>query len=125
VAAVSTGWVLVVHNRDLATPVRLGGQATALALGVGCLLWLHGPQQAATGTHRHRPAQRRTARRLGPVTPKPRGTSMTTTAPRSRARLRGPPRPHDSPQQRRHLRRRVARGPGSGPGSAPAGRGSG
>ena len=47
---VSTGWVLVVHNARLATPVRLGGQAAALALGNGCLLWLHAPRAAAALT---------------------------------------------------------------------------
>ena len=48
--AVSTGWVLVVHNPSLATPVRVSAQAAALALGIGCLLWLRAPEAAAALT---------------------------------------------------------------------------
>jgi hypothetical protein len=48
--AVSTGWVLVVHNPSLATPVRVSAQAAALTLGIGCLLWLHAPRAAVALT---------------------------------------------------------------------------
>jgi hypothetical protein len=50
VLAVATAWVLVVHDDGLAAPVRVGAQAAALALGVGCLLWLDAPVLAAAVT---------------------------------------------------------------------------
>jgi hypothetical protein len=50
VLTVSTGWVLVVHNASLAPPVRVAAQAAALALGIGCLLWLRAPEAAAALT---------------------------------------------------------------------------
>ena len=50
VLAVSTAWVLVVHDGSLPTSVRVGAQATALALGIGALLWLHAPQAAVALT---------------------------------------------------------------------------
>ena len=50
VLAVSTGWVLVVHDGSLPTSVQVGAQATALALGIGALLWLQAPQAAVALT---------------------------------------------------------------------------
>ena len=47
---VSIVWVFVVHNDGLATPIRLGAQVAAFAVGIGCLLWLHSAQAAAALT---------------------------------------------------------------------------
>ena len=48
--AVSTFWVLIVHNDDLPAPVRLLAQAAALTLGISCLLWLNATGAAAALT---------------------------------------------------------------------------
>ena len=48
--AVSTVWVLVVHDDGLATSIRLGAQVAFLALGVSCLLWLQATRAAAALT---------------------------------------------------------------------------
>lgn len=44
---VSASWALIVHNAALPAPARVGFQAAALAVGVGCLMWLTSTHVAA------------------------------------------------------------------------------